>query len=192
MLKLIIFLLFPTLCITFNKRPPSGLCKSSLLVSLGALGLRPHLNTVQNETLIEGISPDISPFLEVRSILFYYLLIHDFRIHPKMFFRLFSSISTNDRKLKCLSRRADVGLRPPPGGPMAQMKFTSTRRRKSPKNGYTLPLTKVAETITEAWQQIQLLHKQLTYNNWLIINTLLFMMWILIKTSNDNFNTLLI
>ena len=44
-----------------------------------------------------------------------------------------SSISVKARKLKCRKSRAVTGFLPPPGGPMEQMKFTSTRRRKSPK-----------------------------------------------------------
>lgn len=61
-----------------------------------------------------------------------YSLVQELRMVPKIFFLLRSSISVKARKLKWRRKRAVTGLRPPPGGPMAHTKFTSTRLRKSP------------------------------------------------------------
>ena len=58
--------------------------------------------------------------------------IHQDRIVEKILVMLLSSSSVNARKLKCRLMRAVIGLRPPPGGPIAHTKFTSTRCLNSP------------------------------------------------------------
>jgi hypothetical protein len=55
-------------------------------------------------------------------------------ILPKILRLLESSISVNVMKLKCLNSLAEIGFLPPPGGPIAQQKLTSTKLRKSPVN----------------------------------------------------------
>ena len=54
---------------------------------------------------------------------------HDPKMVEKMRYLEASSSSVKERKLKCLERRAEMGWRPPPGGPMAQMKLMSTSLR---------------------------------------------------------------
>lgn len=49
-----------------------------------------------------------------------------------LFTLLLSSSSGNERKWKCLNKRAVTGLRPPPGGPIAPTKITSIIVRNSP------------------------------------------------------------
>jgi len=63
-----------------------------------------------------------------------YLRIHDLRIVEKILCLLVYSISVNATKLKCRISLAVTGLRPPPGGPIAQQKFTSTNFLKSPEH----------------------------------------------------------
>lgn len=52
----------------------------------------------------------------------------------KIFFLLLLSISVKDRKLKWRVKRMVMGFLPPPGGPMAHAKLTSTRYLKAPSN----------------------------------------------------------